>query len=159
MAYAFHVPAMFSTALACYGGWSLAFPDEDAGRRFLACTGSGIASTWTSFAISTMFGTDEDFEDEPLGLYETMWQVPNIAVGIHQTVQTDRFDAGWIALSTWSGLLALHGIVTWMGAFDDTHDGYGRAARGPELGFAPMTVPPPLEGAPPGAGVMASGRF
>jgi hypothetical protein len=161
MAYAFHVPAMVTTALSCHAGWSLLRPDDDPRRRFLACTASGINSTWTAFAISTLFGTSEDFEEEPLGFYETLWQVPNIIISVHQAVETERFQVGWITLASWSGLLAVHGVATFLGAFDDTHDrGHeARAFPGASLSFAPMTVPPPLDEAPPGVGVMAVGRF
>lgn len=163
---ALHVPAMMTTALAVHGMWTLASPDEDQRFMFLASTAIGVNTMWTSFALGTATSGRNRFEDVPAvpGVYEILTTAPGIAVGVHQALETDRFREGWIAISAWSGLLTLHGLLfsfELLGNDDDYDLATNPTSRPalPNISFAPTSFGAPVEGAPQTPGLIVSGTL
>jgi hypothetical protein len=160
---ALHVPASMTTALAVHGLWSLARPDEDQRFLFLASTAIGVNTMWTSFVIGTATSGRNRFGNDYAipGIYEVLTTAPGVAIGIHQALETDRFKEGWISISAWSGLLALHGGLFASGVFggDDYDDDYASAGPIQRLGIAPTSLGAPVEGAPETPGLVVSGAF
>ncbi len=170
---ALHVPATMTTALAVHGLWSLATPDEDAALMFLASTTIGVNTMWTSFLLGTATTSVDNFGDEAAlaGIYEVITTVPGVAIGLHQALETDRFQVGWIGITGWSGLLALHGVLFSTGVLNpdrsDDWAGHAGAARAESavlrglrehhIGLAPASLGAPIEGAPHTPGLVLSG--
>ncbi len=168
---ALHVPTTMTTALAAHGMWSLARPDEDQTFMFLASTHIGVNTMWTSFALGTGFSSKNRFADDDaemfVGIYEVLTTGPGVGIGIHQAMETSRFRAGWITLSAWSGMLTLHGALfaggLLPGSYDDCCDDYASTDEPPlgvtNLGIAPTSMGPPVEGAPDTPGFVVTGAF
>lgn len=163
---ALHVPATMTTALAIHGMWSLASPDEDQAFMFLASTSLAVNTMWTSFMIGTAASSRDRFDDEGaiFGIYEVVTTAPGIAIGIHQALETNRFQPGWIAIASWSGINAFHGALFTAGVArgDDDHDYAALPATNlpvTNIGFGPTSFGAPIEGGPETPGFVLSGAF
>lgn len=157
---ALHVPATMTTALSIHGLWSLASPDEDQAFMFLASTAMGVNTMWTSVMLGTAFADRDRFDDEGeiVGVYEVITTAPGIAIGAHQALETDRFQAGWIGIASWSGLMTLHGVLFATGvARPDRNNWSSLPVR--NVGLSPTSLGAPVEGAPETPGFVLTGAF
>jgi hypothetical protein len=159
-----HAPTMLVNAMTAHGIWALAVPDGDPALMFMASAAIGVNTMWTSFAIGSSLSDERQFGGDYAipGIYEIVTTAPGVAVGIHQALETDAFTTGWVAISAWSGVLAVHGAIYATGALGEDYDDEYESASPYELqsvGIAPTSFGPPVEGAPHTPGMLMTGMF
>lgn len=106
--------AIWTGGLTIFSTWSLARPGETdlqtrAGLSFLAAT--NLAFT------STAVGALADGEHAPyyISIPEACLMAPQAVLTAVQASRDDAGRPGWIALSAWSSLLTVHGVVSVIG--------------------------------------------
>ncbi len=131
---------IWTGGLATFGAWSLAAPFETSTDTRLGASFLGATNlAFTSVGIGAL--GDERY----LPFYAS---VPQVAIMAPESVLTAVKAAnesgerpGWIALSVWSGLLTVHGVINLVGraTSGDPYDRYNSPMPTPE----PPPPPPP----------------
>jgi len=106
--------AIWTGGLATFGGWSLAEPGEtDVRDRFALSMLAGANLAFTTHAIGAHF--DERPTPYYLAVPELALMAPESVLTAIQAANDESGRPAWIALSIWSGLLAVHAAANLIG--------------------------------------------
>lgn len=105
------IPSIWVGTLATFSTWTLARPGDESldarmGLSFVAATNLAFTST----AIGSF--ADDGHSPYYLSIPQTALMAPQSVLTAIQAARDESGRPGWIALSAWSGVLAIHGVVS-----------------------------------------------